>query len=69
MRPYGAFYLFVKTPGGDNSVFCEKAKAKNLLVVPSEPFGVGGYFRLGYCVSKEMIERALPVFREVFEEM
>ena len=69
VKPDGAFYLFVKTPGGDNKVFCEKAKAKNLLVVPSEPFGVEGYFRLGYCVSKEMIERALPVFREVFEEM
>ena len=69
VKPDGAFYLFVKTPGGENSVFCEKAKAKNLLVVPSEPFGVEGYFRLGYCVSKEMIERALPVFREVFEEL
>ena len=69
VKPDGAFYLFVKTPGGDNSVFCEKAKAKNLLVVPSEPFGVEGYFRLGYCVSKEMIERALPVFKEVFDEM
>ena len=69
VRPDGAFYLFVKTPGGDNDAFCEKAMAKNLLVVPSEPFGVEGYFRLGYCVSKDMIERALPVFRAVFEEM
>ncbi len=69
VKPDGAFYLFVKTPGGDNSVFCEKAKKKNLLVVPSEPFGVKGYLRLGYCVSKEMILRALPVFKEVFEEM
>lgn len=69
VKPDGAFYLFVKTPGGDNKVYCEKAKAKNLLVVPSEPFGVEGYFRLGYCVSKEMIERALPVFKEVFDEM
>ena len=69
VRPDGAFYLFVKTPGGDNDVFCERAMKKNLLVVPSEPFGVEGYFRLGYCVSKEMIERALPVFREVYEEM
>lgn len=68
VKPDGAFYLFVKTPGGDNRTFCERAKEKNLLVVPSEPFGVDGYFRLGYCVSKEMIERALPVFREVFEE-
>ena len=69
VKPDGAFYLFVKTPRGDNSVFCEKAKAKNLLIVPSEPFGVEGYFRLGYCVAKETIERALPVFREVFREV
>ena len=69
VKPEGAFYLFVKTPGGDNGVFCERAKKKNLLVVPSEPFGVDGYFRLGYCVSKEVIERALPVFREVLEEI
>ena len=69
VKPDGAFYLFVKTPGGDNNVYTAKAKEKNLLVVPSEPFGVEGYFRLGYCVSGEMIERALPVFKEVFEEM
>lgn len=69
VKPDGAFYLFVKTPGGDNDVFCERAKRKNLLVVPSEPFGVEGYFRLGYCVSKRTIESALPVFREVYEEM
>ena len=69
VKPEGAFYLFAKTPGGDNNVFCGRAMEKNLLVVPSEPFGVEGYFRLGYCVSKDMIERALPVFREVFEEI
>ena len=68
-RPDGAFYLFVKTPGGDNKVFGDLAKEKNLLVVPSEPFGIPGWFRLGYCVSRDMIVRSLPVFREVFETM
>ena len=66
VRPDGAFYLFVRTPGGDNRAFCARAKEKNLLVVASEPFGVPGFFRLGYCVARETIERALPVFREVF---
>ena len=65
VKPEGAFYLFVRTPGGDNSVFVEKAKKRNLLLVASEPFGVEGYLRLGYCVSKDMIERALPIFREI----
>ena len=66
-KPQGAFYLFVKAPGGDAKAFAEKAKARNLLFVPSDGFGVPGYFRLSYCVSREMIERSLPVFKEVFE--
>ena len=47
--PDGAFYLFVKAPGGDGKAFSEKCKLKNLLVVPSDDFGVEGYFRLCYC--------------------
>ena len=66
VRPQGAFYLFVKTPGGDNAAFVEKALKRNLLPVASEPFGVEGYLRLGYCVSRDMIERALPIFKEIF---
>lgn len=62
-KPQGAFYLFVKAPGGDAMAFAEKAKKKNLLIVPSDSFGVPGYFRLSYCVSKEMIERSLPAFK------
>lgn len=67
-KPQGAFYIFVKAPGGDAMAFAEKAKKKNLLIVPSDSFGVPGYFRLSYCVSKEMIERSLPAFKEVFAE-
>ena len=67
-KPQGAFYLFVKAPGGDAMAFAEIAKKKNLLIVPSDSFGVPGYFRLSYCVSKEMIERSLPAFKEVFLE-
>ena len=67
-KPQGAFYLFVKAPGGDAMAFAEKAKNKNLLIVPSDSFGVPGYFRLSYCVSKEMIERSLPAFKEVFND-
>ena len=64
--PDGAFYLFVKAPGGDGKAFSEKCKLKNLLVVPSDDFGVEGYFRLCYCVAKETIEKSLPIFEEVF---
>ena len=61
-RPDGAFYLFVKAPGGDANAFSEKAKQKDLLLVPGDGFGCPGYFRVCYCVSYDMIIRSLPVF-------
>ena len=67
-KPDGAFYLFVKAPGGDAGAFSEKAKREhNLLVVPADGFGCPGYFRLSYCVSNEMIRRSLPAFKAMME--
>ena len=67
-KPDGAFYLFVKAPGGDAQAFSDRAKEKDLLVVPGDGFGCPGYFRICYCVSYEMICRSLPVFRALMEE-
>ena len=67
-KPDGAFYLFIKAPGGDAVAFSEKAKKKDLLVVPGDGFGCPGYFRICYCVSPEMIQKSLPVFQELINE-
>lgn len=67
-KPDGAFYLFVKAPGGDAAAFSEKAKQKNLLLVPGDDFGCPGYFRVCYCVSFEMIQRSLPVFAQLLQD-
>ena len=67
-KPDGAFYLFITAPGGDAVAFSEKAKKKDLLVVPGDGFGCPGYFRICYCVSPEMIQKSLPVFRELINE-
>ena len=67
-KPDGAFYLFVKAPGGDSLAFMEAAKAKDLLVVPGEGFGCPGWFRVCYCVSHQKILDSLPVFRALFEQ-
>ena len=64
-KPDGAFYLFVKAPGGDANAFSEKAKQKDLLVVPGDGFGCPGYFRVCYCVSHDLIVRSLPVFGQL----
>lgn len=67
-KPDGAFYLFIKAPGGDAKAFSEKAKKKDLLLVPGDGFGCPGYFRICYCVSYDMIQRSLPRFRELIGE-
>ena len=67
-KPDGAFYLFIKAPGGDANAFSEKAKQKDLLLVPGDGFGCPGYFRICYCVSHDMILRSLPVFESLIKE-
>lgn len=67
-KPDGAFYLFVKAPGGSAKSFSEKAKQKDLLVVPGDDFGCPEYFRICYCVSYEMIQKSLPIFRELIKD-
>lgn len=67
-KPEGAFYLFIKAPGGDAAAFSEKAKQKDLLLVPGDDFGCPSYFRICYCVSHDMLVKSLPLFRELIEE-
>ncbi len=67
-KPDGAFYLFVKAPGGDAAAFSEKAKKRDLLLVPGDGFGCPGYFRVCYCVTYDQILRSLPVFASLIQE-
>ena len=67
-QPDGAFYLFVRAPGGSAKEFSEKAKRHDLLVVPGDDFGCPEYFRICYCVSKTQILRSLPVFERLIRE-
>ncbi len=69
VKPQGAFYLFLKSPMHDAQEFCEKAKKYELLLVPSDDFGVKGYVRIAYCVSYEQIKRSLPAFQKLYEEI
>lgn len=68
VRPDGAFYLFMKVPNDDAMAFCEKAKKYELLLVPSNSFGMPGYVRIAYCTSTAMIEKSLPAFEMLAKE-
>lgn len=68
VEPEGAFYLFLKALEEDANAFCERAKKHELLLVPSDSFGVKGYVRISYCVSYETIKNSIPAFRALYEE-
>ena len=68
VKPDGAFYLFVKALEPNAYAFFERAKAREILVVPCDDFGVPGYVRIAYCVDHDRIVRALPAFRALAEE-
>lgn len=67
VNPDGAFYLFVKAFEKSALDFCERAKKYELLLVPCDDFGVEGYVRIAYCVSKERIVNSLPAFKKLAE--
>lgn len=61
-RPGGTFYIFPKALEEDANAFCQKAREFDLLLVPSDSFGVKGYVRLAYCIDTEKVKRSLPAF-------
>ena len=63
--PDGAFYLWVKALEEDANQFAEHAKKFELLLVPSDSFGMKGYVRIAYCQDPKMIERSLPAFKKL----
>lgn len=68
IKPEGAFYLFVKSPTADESVFCEAAKKHNILLVGGSSFACPGYVRIAYCVGYDTIVKALPGFEALIKE-
>ena len=64
-RPGGTFYIFPKALEEDANAFCQKAREFDLLLVPSDSFGVKGYVRLAYCIDTEKVKRSLPAFEKL----
>ncbi len=66
--PRGAFYLFARALEPDAKAFCEHAKKYELLLVPSNDFGMTGYFRMAYCVNRDMIGKSMPAFQKLWDD-
>ena len=68
VEPQGAFYLWVRALEEDAQAFSDRAKQHELLLVPSDSFGMGGWVRIGYCVSRDVIERSMPAFAALMKD-
>jgi len=68
-EPEGAFYIFCRSPIDDDIKFVKHLQDYNILVVPGTGFSGPGYFRISYCVSEDVINRAMPGFKEVLGGM
>lgn len=68
VKPAGTFYIFPKCLEEDANAFCMKAKEYDLILVPSDNFGVPGYFRMAYCIDTEKVKRSIPVFEKFVKE-
>ncbi|HEY4745201.1 MAG TPA: pyridoxal phosphate-dependent aminotransferase [Desulfuromonadaceae bacterium] len=69
VRPDGAFYLFPQSPLDDDVAFVKLAQKHHILLVPGAGFGAPGFFRIAYCVDKGIIERSLPAWRNLAQEV
>ena len=64
-RPGGTFYIFPKALEEDANAFCLKAREFDLLLVPSDTFGVKGYVRFAYCIDTEKVKRSLSALEKL----
>ena len=67
VKPEGAFYMFVASLEEDANKFSEVAKKFNLLLVPSDSFGVKSYVRIAYCVSNAQIRASKEAFTSLYK--
>jgi aspartate aminotransferase/aminotransferase len=66
IKPGGAFYAFVKAPGGSGTEFVEKAIANNVLVIPGNVFSEKDtHFRISYATSNDKIQEGIEILRKL----
>lgn len=68
LRPKAHSTWWVRALEPDAQAFAEAAKAHELLLVPSNSFGVEGWLRVSYCVAHETIVNSMPAFAELMRE-
>jgi len=63
-KPEGTFYLWGRAPGGDSAAFTDRLRRSGIYVMPGTIFDRPTDFRICLTATDEMIEAALPAFRD-----
>jgi aspartate aminotransferase len=64
--PEGAFYLTPKTPIKDDAKFAQELAREGVFCLPGHVAKMPGHLRVSITARDEMIERALPIFANVY---
>ncbi len=67
--PEGTFYVLPRSPLEDDMAFIEMLADRDTLCLPGSVLEFPGFFRVSLTASDEMIERAIPVFADVFRQV
>lgn len=69
LTPEGTFYLWVRWPAGDPDTHWNALADRNVFVLPGRIMNAPAWFRISLTASDEMVDRALPAFRELGESV
>jgi len=67
--PEGTFYLLPRSPVDDDLAFTERLAEHDVFVLPGSLVQLPGYFRISLTANDQMIERALPCFARVVQQV
>ncbi len=69
IEPEGTFYLFGRVPGGDGERFFDLLADRDVFIMPGSVLQTPQHFRICLTATDDMVERALPAFRDVAAEL
>ena len=66
VKPGGAFYMFVKAPGGSGAKFVKKAIENNVLIIPGNVFSEKDtHFRISYATTDDKIRQGVDILNRL----
>ncbi len=66
VNPEGTFYVLTRSPEPDDLAFTARLAEREVYVLPGAVFEMPGWLRISLTGTDEMVERALPIFAEVY---